>query len=82
MSRTVDEKLKYNEGKKTPFSTGYKLAVFLYRNYVKGDAEMRASIKGSIDTSKELAKTGDELSKGFMCGIRDAANERKARQKK
>ena len=82
MARTVDEKLKYNQGNKSPFSTGYVLAVKLYRDYPKSDAETKKNVKEIIDVSKDLAKKGDEMSKGFMCGFRDAANERKARQKK
>lgn len=82
MKRTVDEKLRYNNERGGRFATGYGLGVMLYRDYLKQDNDGKAIIKGIIDTNKSLAKEGNEMGKGFMCGIRDAANERKARQRK
>lgn len=82
MKRTVDEKYKYNQERKGGFSTGYCLGVNLYRGYIKSDGETKAITKEIITTSKELAKKGDDLGKGFMCAVRDCAEERKAKQKR
>ncbi len=82
MKRTVQEKYDYNNARKSPFSTGYTLGVMLYRDYTRMDKEGKKMISEIIDTNKSLARSGDELGKGFMCAIRDCANERKARQKK
>ena len=81
MKRSVDEKLRYNESRKGMFSVGYRLAVKTYRDYPKQNAKGRKIIKELITDSNELARTGDGFGKGFMCGVRDAANERKARKK-
>ena len=82
MKRTVQEKYDYNSTRKSPFSTGYTLGVMLYRDYPRMDKEGKKMISEIIDTTKSLARSGDELGKGFMCAVRDCANERKARQKK
>ena len=85
MKRTLDEKLEYNRKRAdlgSSFSKNYVLGVLLYGEYPKTDAEGKATIKRIIDTEKEFARDGNEGSKGFMCGIRDAANERKARKGK
>lgn len=82
MKRTVDEKLKYNRERKTPFSSGYYLGVTLYSDYRKTDDEGKKITRELIDTSKSLALSGDDFGKGFMCGVRDAANERKAKKNK
>jgi hypothetical protein len=80
MKRTIDEKLKFNNNNKSPFSTGYCLGVTLYRDYRKQDKSGKKTISELIDTNNSLARSGDELSKGFMCGVRDAANERKGKK--
>ena len=82
MGRTVDEKLKYNKDNKSDFASGYRIGVSIYRDYPKLGEKDRQQTKQIIDGYKDLARSGNELSKGFMCGIRDAANERKARQQK
>lgn len=82
MKRTVQEKYDYNNARNSPFSTGYTLGVMLYRDYPRMDKEGKKMISEIIDTNKSLARSGDELGKGFMCAVRDCANERKARQKK
>lgn len=82
MARTVDEKLKYNQAQKTPFSTGYVIGVNLYRNYSKMNSEGKKTINETIQTCRELARKGDDTGKGFMCAMRDAANERKAKKNK
>lgn len=89
---TVDEKVKhhetipmYSDGKfndRWEFGIGYDLAVTLYRGYIKADKETRRITDEIIATNKELAKQGDKVGKGFMCGMRDAANERKTKKKK
>lgn len=82
MKRTVQEKYDYNDKLDTPFSTGYTLGVRLYRDYPRMDKEGKKIISEIIDTSKSLARSGDEIGKGVMCAVRDCANERKSRQKK
>ena len=82
MKRTVDEKYKYNQSRKDTFSTGYCTGVNLYRIYTKSDGESKAMIKEIISSQKELAQKGDDLGKGFMCAVRDCAEERKAKQRR
>ena len=79
MKRTVEEKLRYNRKRKTAFSSAYCFGVSVYRDYPAADAKTKAVIRQMIDTNKQIARTGDASAKGFMCGIRDAANERKRR---
>ena len=81
MKRTLKEKCEYNRARTTPFSMGYSLGVMVYGDYRKFDNEGKKIVRELIDTNKSLARDGDVMSKGFMCGVRDAANERKARQK-
>ena len=88
MKRTVDEKLQYNSAQKTAFAYGYRFGVQAYRRYPKADDRQKRDILGDIDYNKRLAQTGDrsrestQYAKGFMCGVRDAANERKSKQKR
>ncbi len=88
MKRTVDEKLKYNSAQKTAFAYGYRFGVQAYRRYPKADERHKRDISSDIDYNKRLAQTGDksresvQYAKGFMCGVRDAANERKIKQKR
>lgn len=88
MKRTVDEKLKYNSAQKTAFAYGYRFGVQAYRRYPKADERHKRDISSDIDYNKRLAQTGDksresvQYAKGFMCGVRDAANERKSKQKR
>lgn len=82
MKRTLKEKYDYNRARNTPFSTGYSLGVNVYNDYRRFDDEGKKIVRELIDTNKSLARDGDELSKGFMCGVRDAANERKSKQKR
>lgn len=88
MKRTVDEKLKYNSAQKTAFAFGYRFGVQAYRRYPKADERHKRDISSDIDYNKRLAQTGDksresvQYAKGFMCGVRDAANERKIKQKR
>ena len=54
----------------------------VYNDYRRFDDKGKKIVRELIDTNKSLARDGDELSKGFMCGVRDAANERKSKQKR
>ncbi len=84
MPRTVDEKVKYNQGRKTPFSYGYLWGVKAYRQYPQASTAERKRILAQIDDYSKDARNGKgksrECAKGFMCGVRDAANERKAKK--
>lgn len=88
MQRTVDEKVKYHkaQSQKTPFGWGYLWGVQAYRKYPKADKAERKRILAEIDDYSKDAKAGKgdsrECAKGFMCGVRDAANERKAKKGK
>lgn len=86
MVRTVDEKLRHNQAKKTPFGYGYSWGVKAYRKYPKADKAERKRILAEIDDYNKEAWNGKgrsrECAKGFMCGVRDAARERKERQKR
>lgn len=79
--KTLAEKVAYNETQNTGFSHGYCTGVKFYQNYGKGGAPV--DNKGHneyIDDMKKAAKK-HSYAKGFMCGIRDAANERKAKKR-
>ena len=88
MKRTVDEKLQFSRGQRTAFSSGYRFGAHEHRRYPKADERQKRDISGDIDYNKRLAQTGDksresvQYAKGFMCGVRDAANERKSKQKR
>lgn len=88
MKYTVDEKLKYNRKQHTPFSIGYRIGVMTYRVYPKSSKERKCEIMGDIDDNKRIAQSGNPVhgsvkyAKGFMCGVRDAANERKSNYKR
>ena len=83
MSRTVDEKLRYNEQRNTIFSTGYVIGIKNYRNYPRSSDESKRNIDAIIRTAKAGVKDPAtdkdmrQLYKGMLCGFRDAANERK-----
>lgn len=77
MKHSIDEKLRYNRQRKTPFSSAYCLGVTVYRDYAQADKQTKAVTRDMIDRNKQAARNGDPFAKGFMCGIRDAANERK-----
>ena len=81
MKRTLNEKYDYNKKRGGDFGNGYCFAVTLYREYPKMDKQSKTAVKRLINSEKDLALYPDmQRSKGFMCGIRDAANERKARK--
>lgn len=79
--KTLTEKVAYNEKKKDGFSMGYCAGVRFYKNYGKGGAPVDKKAHNQyIDDMKDAAKRGYSYGKGFMCGIRDAANERKSKK--
>lgn len=80
--KTLSEKFAYNETQDGLFSRGYVLGVKYYSNYGKGAPVDKQKHNEFIDDMKVAALKGHKYAKGFMCGIRDAANERKARKKK
>ncbi len=84
MKKTVDEKVKYNHERRTPFGYGYIWGVKAYRKY-QANKEEQKRILAEIDDNSKNARNGKEhsreCSKGYMCGVRDAANEWKAKQK-
>ncbi len=85
MSYSVDDKVKFNHERQTPFGYGYCWGVKAYRSYPKADTEGRKRILTEIDDykreSQKKTRSG-ECAKGFMCGVRDAANERKSKGKR
>ena len=78
--KTLDEKLNYNKSQNTDFSFGYRMGVDIYKNYPKETEMGKLETKRLIDNFRETAVASDKISKGFMCGIRDAANERKRKK--
>ena len=84
MKRTLNEKYNYNSTQDNDFSRGYCLGVRYYSNYGKSKAIKfdKQAHNDFIDGMKSSAIKGYKYAKGFMCGIRDAANERKEKQKK
>lgn len=78
--QSIDDKIKYNQKRGTQFSVGYIMGVRQYRSYPQKDRRGRQKAKMAIDEFSKMAKSGDEFAKGIMCGIRDAANERKAKK--
>ncbi len=79
--KTLAEKVAYNQTQNSDFSNGYLLGVRWYGEYPKLSVQGRKTQIEVIDTIKVSAKMGDGFSKGIMCGIRDSANERKAKKK-
>lgn len=86
MKRTVNEKEQYNREKKTAFSYGYVWGVQAYRKYPKANKAEQKRLLAQIDDYKETALHGKgkarECAKGYMCAVRDCAEERKAKQKR
>ncbi len=77
MKRTVEEKYNYNKKRGGHFGSGYCIGVDVYKGYFKQDAENRRQTQRIINNFMQLAKNGDQMSKGIIAGYRDAANERK-----
>lgn len=78
--KTLAEKIEYNKKQNTDFSKGYLLGVRWYGEYPKLSGEERKKQLEVIDITKSSAKLGDRFSKGIMCGVRDAATERKRKK--
>ena len=81
MSYSVDEKVKYNAKRKTPFGYGYIWGVRAYRKYVEAEETKKRTLAEIADYKQEAKKKNKsgECAKGYLCGVRDAAKERKAR---
>ena len=96
MKRTVNEKYNYHTKKnevsftnlvfgnykEQPFSDGYVYGVDMYRMYPKMSAERKKAFKEYLDQEKVKARKGDAFSKGLICAVRDASQERKAKTRK
>ena len=82
MSYTVDEKLAHNKKRGGKFGWGYVFGVTMYRKYGSDCRAAQETTRLTINEFAVKAKQGNETAKGFMCGVRDAANERKARKGK
>lgn len=79
--KTLQEKFAFNKKRGTEFSAGYIMGVKTYQKYPLKDRKGKKTANRAIDTFSQMARNGDEFAKGIMCGIRDAANERKAKIK-
>lgn len=77
---SVDDKIKFNKKRGSLFGGGYILGVKQYRSYALKDRKQKQVAKKAMDEFSRLAKNGDLFYKGYMCGVRDAANERKAKK--
>ena len=78
---SIDDKIKFNKKRGSLFGSGYILGVKQYRKYALKDRKQKQVVKKAIDEFSKMARNGYEFAKGIMCGIRDAANERKAKKK-
>ena len=83
MSRTLEEKVAYNQAQDSSFSDGYVVGVRFYQGYGKNglSVEEKERRKNFVDDMRTGAKKHGYC-KGFMCGFRDASKERKLKQKK
>lgn len=77
--RTLEEKVDYNSKRDNWFARGYVRGVRDYLGYGKLTSEGKEQFKKVLDVTKRNAQLGDDYSKGIMCGVRDAARERKAK---
>ena len=85
--RTLEEKIEYNKKQKTNFSNGYLDGVKNYREYGKKSVFKKADAQVEVSRINMVGKWGQrsgkyspddvQYSKGFMCGMRDCAAERK-----
>ncbi len=75
--RLLVEKYSENDKKDTPFSNGYVTGVLAYQSYKDYDKAGKKIVKDFISESSKAARAGDQMAKGVMCGVRDAAHERK-----
>ena len=79
--RTVQEKYDYNKCRRgNKFSDGYVNGVEAYTDYDSATDGYRKSIKELNKSVAEAARTKrDQWSIGYMCALRDCANERKGK---
>lgn len=88
MKRTLSDKVAYNDkkGKETgdPFAIYYGLGVIIYQQYPRNNGKYRTTVDATIKSFKRLSLTKDPYHvaayKGLMCGLRDAANDRKSKR--
>ncbi len=74
---TFKQKLDYNKKRGGAFGNGYVAGAKLYTDYPKFDKDLQNKVKKLISSFSQTAKLGSESAKGFLSGVRDAANERK-----
>ena len=76
---TFEQKLDYNRkrAESDSFARGYVAGATTYMNYSKFSVVAKEKIKRIISLEFSSAKKGVAGGKGFACGMRDAANERK-----
>lgn len=79
--RSVQEKYEYNKRNRgNAFSNGYIAGVETYREYGSATDGYRKSIKELNQSQATAAKEKrDKWAIGYMCAIRDCANERKGK---
>ena len=90
MKWSLEDKVAYNNKKyeqtKDHFALGYTLGVTLYQGYFKSNASTKAAIDVMVQTlgnsDPKIDPEGAKTYKGFMCGLRDAAQDRKSRKTK
>lgn len=83
--RTLQDKIDYNEKLSTPFSKGYLEGVNDYITYGKVSLKNRPGREDKASKMNFIGKWGKRASlaseseiqhsKGYMCGMRDAAAE-------
>lgn len=84
MQRTVNEKYSYNRRRRDKtgdrFAGGYCFGVTMYRDFPKAPAEQKKVTRQILASAAVDARDGDKWAKGLMCGVRDAANERRGKR--
>ncbi|MGN0823579.1 MAG: hypothetical protein ACI4MB_00765 [Candidatus Coproplasma sp.] len=78
--KSLVEKYNYNSKLDTGFSHGYCTGVRYYRNHGNCSTAEKQKRNAFIDDMKVAALKGHSYAKGFMCAIRDCANERKGKK--
>ena len=96
MKRSLEEKYQYHTKKsevsftnlvfgnykEQPFSEGYVHGIDMYRMYPKMTAERKKEFKEYLDQEKVKARKGNAFSKGLICAVRDASQERKSKYRR
>ena len=78
--KTLTEKVAYNQTKNSGFSKGYCAGVRYYQSYGKNGAPIDKRRHNQYIDDMKAGANKYRYCKGFMCGLRDSANERKARR--